>query len=121
MRELRSGVRRGRSAAKQQQPNPIEASGEAIATRTRRRRAAVVAPKNNTNDKKRQKRKQEQQHQLADENVAVAAAKEEEIALKAMKDNSGARSNNKAHACEDESDPIPDKVLFYLFINYVVF
>lgn len=139
---LRSGVRRGRAAAKkqqQQEPSPIEA-GEAIATRTRRRRAAAAAaavPKNNTNRQKAQ-REPPQQKLVADEKVAVApavakekekeeqykglkkkpfevqagAAAKEEVGEKPMDDDSGARSNDKGHAAEDEGGtaPLPEKV-----------
>lgn len=81
---LRSGVRKGRAAAKQKQqvveePSPIEA-GAAIATRTRRRRAAaaaavVLVPKNNSNKQQEQQEPPQQQQQLAaDEKVAAAPA-----------------------------------------------
>ncbi|KAF3450696.1 hypothetical protein FNV43_RR06785 [Rhamnella rubrinervis] len=135
---LRSGVRRGRAAAKQQQqqPSPIEA-GEAIATRTRRRRAAAAAavPKNNNNKQQEQQLQQQQQLQVADENVAVAApaakeeenrgfeeafgggggggAEKEEVGEKPMDDyDSGARSKDKINAGEDEGStaPLPEKV-----------
>lgn len=124
----------------ERQASPIEA-GEAIATRTRRRRAAaaaaeekavvVVVPKNNRNKRQQEKRK-EVVVVVADENVAVApvaAAKEEEqeqqafgveaggaekeeVGEKQMDDDSGARSNDKGHAGEDEGStaPIPEKV-----------
>ena len=147
---LRSGVRRGRAAAKQRQeePSPIEV-GEAIATRTRRRRAAAAAaaaavPKTNSNRQKAQ-REPPQQKLVADEKVVVAptAAKEkekeeqykglkkkafevqagagekEEVGEKPMDDDSGARSNDKGHAAEDEGStaPLPEKVwFFFLFL-----
>ena len=82
---LRSGVRRGRAAAKQQQQQQpqqqqqqqlqpqIPLEGEAIATRTRRRRAAAAAaavvPKNNNN-----KRGEQQQ---VNEKVVVEKKEEE--------------------------------------------
>lgn len=137
---LRSGVRRGRAAAKQQQPSPIEA-GEAIATRTRRRRAAAAAaaPKNN-NNKQQEQQLQQQQPQVADEIVAVAApaakeeenrgfeeafgggggvgAEKEEVGEKPMDDyDSGARSKDKVNAVEDEGStaPLPEKVWVLTF------
>ncbi|XP_061367501.1 casein kinase 1-like protein HD16 isoform X1 [Gastrolobium bilobum] len=130
---LRSGVRRGRAAAKQQQQSPVE--GEAIATRTRRRRAAAAAaatvPKNN--------KQQQQQQAVVNENVVVVPEKEEEnreldeavrdggdvggggvgggekeeVGEKQMDEfDSGARSNDKANAGEDEGStaPLPEKV-----------
>ena len=93
---LRSGVRKGRAAAKQKQqeveePSPIEA-GAAIATRTRRRRAAaaaaVVVPKNNSNKQQEQQEPPPQQQQLAaDEKVAAApaAVKEEGKQFRGLK------------------------------------
>lgn len=91
---LRSGVRKGRAAAKQKQqvveePSPIEA-GAAIATRTRRRRAAaaaaVVVPKNNSN-KQQEQQEPPQQQLAADEKVAaaLAAVKEEGKQFRGLK------------------------------------
>ncbi|PON88562.1 Serine/threonine protein kinase [Trema orientale] len=132
--------RAAKKQQQERQASPIEA-GEAIATRTRRRRAAaaaaeekavvVVVPKNNRNKRQQEKRK-EVVVVVADENVAVApvaAAKEEEqeqqafgveaggaekeeVGEKQMDDDSGARSNDKGHAGEDEGStaPIPEKV-----------
>ncbi|XP_028778932.1 casein kinase 1-like protein HD16 [Neltuma alba] len=127
---LRSGVRRGRAAAKkqqQQQPNPLIEEGEAIATRTRGRRAAAAAaaePKANKQHKQ----------VVVDEKVAVpvkedeikglneavrageaaaGGAEREEVGEKQMDDyDSGARSNDKGNAGEDEGStaPLPEKV-----------
>ncbi|XP_054781385.1 casein kinase 1-like protein HD16 [Prosopis cineraria] len=127
---LRGGVRRGRAAAKkqqQQQDSPLIGEGEAIATRTRGRRAAAAAaaePKAN----------KQQKQVVVDEKVAVpvkegeikglddgvrvgeaaaGGAQREEVGEKQMDDyDSGARSNDKGNAGEDEGStaPLPEKV-----------
>lgn len=120
----RSGVRRGRPA--KQQPNPEQ--GERGIARTRRRR---VTPKKN-----------QQQQRLIDENIAAEARaqveagrilegagdiggggeKEEGEAAKEMDDNdSGARSGDRAHGGEDEGTtaPIPEKVLIFM-LNVII-
>ncbi|KAI4355590.1 hypothetical protein L6164_004348 [Bauhinia variegata] len=134
---LRSGVRRGRAAAKQQkqeQHNPIE-EGEAIATRTRRRRAAAAAPAVPKDNKQKQQlvvnenvvapEKKEENRGL-EEALRVGAAggtggdagggggaEKEEVGEKHMDEfNSGARSNDKGNAGEEEGStaPLPEKV-----------
>ncbi|KAF7814226.1 casein kinase 1-like protein HD16 [Senna tora] len=126
---LRSGVRRGRPAAKQkeekQQLNPIQ-EGEAIATRTRRRRAAAAALAAGTKDNEQQP---QQQVVINDNLVAPAGldeacpvgtagdvgvdcgAEEEEIGEKQMDDNDSG-PNDKANVGEDEGStaPVPEKV-----------
>ncbi|KAK4269324.1 hypothetical protein QN277_022495 [Acacia crassicarpa] len=129
---LRSGVRRGRAAAKkqqqQEQPSPLIEEGEAIATRTRGRRAAAAAaadPKAN----------KQQKQEVVDEKVAVpvkedeikglnegvrvgeavaGGAEREEVGEKQMDDydSGGGRSNDKGNAGEDEGStaPLPEKV-----------
>ncbi|XP_059457850.1 casein kinase 1-like protein HD16 [Corylus avellana] len=122
---LRSGARRGRAAAKQQQPNPIGV-GEGIATRTRRRRAAAAAANNNNNNDNINNKGQ----RGVNENVVVAAAAKEEeeevrgleggggaekegVGEKQMDDfESGGKSNDKAPVGEDEGStaPLPEMV-----------
>ncbi|XP_057976766.1 casein kinase 1-like protein HD16 [Malania oleifera] len=67
---LRSGARRGRAA----KPNPIEESGEAIATRTRRRRAQQQQQQQQQQHKNKQLPQQQRQrtHPI-NENVVAAA------------------------------------------------
>ncbi|KAJ8773455.1 hypothetical protein K2173_004285 [Erythroxylum novogranatense] len=128
---LRSGVRRGRTAAgkrQQQQQSPIEV-GEAIASRTRRRQRAAAAAaeaeaaagvndgSGNPNDDDRK---------AVDENVvAVAAAAAREVENRGLEDEAGKRpmddgcdiggggkSIDNGNAGEDEGStaPIPEKV-----------
>ena len=127
---LRSGARRGRAAAKQQQPNPIEV-GEGIATRTRRRRAAAAAANNNNINNKGQRG--------VNENVVVAAAakeeeeeirgleggggaEKEEVGEKQMDDfESGGKSNDKAPVGDDEEStvPLPEKVWAFSLFDFI--
>ncbi|XP_054782890.1 casein kinase 1-like protein HD16 [Prosopis cineraria] len=109
---LRSGVRRGRIAAKQQQekqPNPIE-EGEAIATRTRRRRAAAAAK-----DNKQLKQQQKQVVVDAVNDNVVVPAKEEEAkrgldeALLRIGTTGGGASGGVVGDCGEEKEEIEEK------------
>ncbi|KAK7389581.1 hypothetical protein VNO78_24736 [Psophocarpus tetragonolobus] len=134
----RSGKRRGRSAAKQQQQGQGQVvEGEAIANRTRRRRAAAAAaalPENNNNNNNKQQLQQPQEQVVAVNENVVAAGKEEEeknrvleegagvgvgaaerevVAEKDMDgNNSGGRSNDKANAGDDDPNTpqVPQKI-----------
>ena len=139
---LRSGVRRGRSAAAakntrpQQKPIPID-EGEAIATRTRRRRRAAAAaaeevPKTNKQRLLQKKtvndniaiRENEQDNRVLEEGIRLGGAagacgvgggaEKEEVGEKQM--DSGGRSNDMGNAGEDEGGtaPIPEKVTGFI-------
>ena len=137
---LRSGVRRGRAKQQKDVLCPIEPEGEAIATRTRRRSkaAAAVEVLPNINEKRLQEGSNQQPPPVNDTVAAAVAnpeehrvpkggfefgvgevggaaggAKKEEIGDKKMDDHdSGAGSNDKAHAVEEEGStaPLPEKV-----------
>lgn len=129
---LRSGVRRGRPAAKnkqqsqkqpEQQQNQVEV--EAIATRTRRRAAAAAAA-NNTDNKKPREEAAAAAPEPVNENVVVPVVEKEEEeedhrgleeAGEAEKEedqmdgfDSGAQSNDKANGDDGNTPVIPDKV-----------
>ncbi|PON54342.1 Serine/threonine protein kinase [Parasponia andersonii] len=134
--------RAAKKQQQERQASPIEAGEAIATRTRRRRAAAaaeeeeekavvVVVPKNNRNKRQQEKRK-EVVVVVADENVAVApvaaaeeedqeqqafgveagGAEKEEVGEKQMYDDSGARSNDKGHAGEDEGStaPIPEKV-----------
>ncbi|XP_023514196.1 casein kinase 1-like protein HD16 isoform X2 [Cucurbita pepo subsp. pepo] len=137
---LRSGVRRGRAKQQKDVLCPIEPEGEAIATRTRRRSkaAAAVEVLPNINEKRLQEGSNQQPPPVNDTVAAAVAnpeehrvpkggfefgvgevggaaggAKKEEIGDKKMDDHdSGAGSNDKAHAVEEEGStaPLPEKI-----------
>lgn len=128
MPELRSGARRGRPTKKQQetkqhkQVHQSPVAGEAIATRTRRRRAAAAAANNNVeeaavvavNDDVVVAAAEKENHIIEEENLKEAVgAEKEEIGEKQMDEfDSGARSNDKSNAGEDDTNAfvIPEQV-----------
>lgn len=131
MRELRSGVRRGRAQQQQQNQPPVAVDGKRVVANTRRRRTAKDAGK-----------KQEPPTPAANENIAVRncgptrslEAKEEAKILeggadfggaligeeqKKMDDydsGGGAKSADKIPAAEEEGStaPLPEKVWVFV-------